>query len=173
MAEGFQVSGPTKVQVCLLGDNAAFVDLGHTDNDDLIDFDEEDHYNALTSNETGEMTADVVFNGSTGMLAMSLVKWDEVVLDKIKTRQRQGVVTGTDPGKFAEVGKLLVADSRFFGVKLLTTRTGMKSYTFKRTWMPIRARKHGFGNIGQRKLLVFHTLPDTSTGKFYDEAVNA
>lgn len=175
MAEGFKVYGPCKIEVCLAGDDGTYVTLGHSDNSDMWSFEEDDHFTVHTSNETGDMSAEVVLQGSTGTLAGSLITWDEAVLDGLRARLRLGTVDGATPGKFAQVGKLVVADSRFISLKLTTTRVGLKSYKMKRMWMPRPFVQRDMGNIGTRGICVFATLPFTTGGanSFWDFTTNA
>lgn len=179
MAESFHVPGPTTIQVSL-DNGATFTTLGHTDNDDLVAFEMQDLGQSHTSNDLGAMVAERTLQGSQAALGFTLAKWDETVFGQMLGKLRRGS-TGATEGLAAEVGKMVRADSRWVSIKVLTTRTSEKSYTFHICHMPDH-RQIDHGPTIKRLALTFESLPVVSdpegsvtgkTGYFYSATANS
>lgn len=176
MAEAFNVAGPTKIQV--KHDPAGgFVDFGHTDNTDLVSFESFDSIHKCFSNDTGDAPAELVYNGATGMIFMTLGKWDEAVYAAMMHRLRKGA-SGTTEGGYTpanDIGELMIggASVRVVQIKILTTTPGQKSYTFGRCWIDGNgARQLELGNREKKLALAINVTPDAN-GDLYTPATNA
>jgi hypothetical protein len=116
----FHITGPTVVLVTHpeLGNDP--VEFGYTDNDDMIRLEATDHKQVFTNNSSGDMIRQAIFLGTTWTIDMTLVSWDEDVLNRIIKVSRLGIdgqgsnpaVTIASQGSFATVGGLLVPKAR-------------------------------------------------------------
>ena len=108
-ATDFHINGPSKVSVFLGGAEGAYVDLGYTDNDDLIRFTVTDHKKLLTRTDSGDMISQVVYSGTTATIDMTLVSWDEAVLTRMLAKLRTGddfFGSAIFQGDFSSVGSV-------------------------------------------------------------------
>jgi hypothetical protein len=175
MAMTWNTTGPTKVQIALNAASPSWEDLGRTDNENLVRVEVEDHLRSFTRNDLGDMTAEVCVTGSTARVSFALVHWDEDVVEKVfgQFRLSNASATDADEGKYGTVGALMVTDDHVFSLRLLTSRSGAKSYTFKyvRPVQPVGIID--FGNVEKRLVFVLESIPDPTTGKAYAVSINS
>lgn len=174
MALSWHAQGPTVLQLSVNPSDATFVDFARTDNDDLCGFEIEDHQQAFKRNDLGDMTAEVIETGSTCRIEFTATSWDEALYENLMGWVRLGSTTSaaSNEGKYAQVGKLLVTDSRTFSLKILTSRSGEKSYTFKYCRI-VAHRVRSFGNTMKQLIMILESLPDTATGRIYTPSTNS
>lgn len=117
----FHITGPTVVLVSHpdISDGNA-VEFGYTDNDDMIRLEATDHKQVFTNNASGEMISQGIFLGTTWSIDMTLVSWDEDILNRIIKTVRLGVDgQGSNPpvniasqGFYSTIGGLLLPKRR-------------------------------------------------------------
>jgi hypothetical protein len=153
MATAIFVSGPTSIFVNV---GAGYVELGQTDNDSLPQVSYTDNIHEIKTVSSGATPEEMVVQNSSATITVTLVKWDAAVLTSMQTRQRGGAFTST-------VGRLLIADSGTFGVKISPATAGKTGYTFGRCYfMGDAIANSQFGNVEQRIGLTFRAIPDGS-----------
>ena len=167
MALGFEVHGPTKIQVDMTGGTDNLVDLGYTDNNDLISFEMDYMTEPIMSSMMGNIPEQYVHLGTIGYLNMTLVKWDTATMDDLIF----SVPGGTTEGAVGTVGGLRLGaegttDQTFatnFSVKLVCATSG-DAYLFENCLIEGRGVKLlDFGNKAQRVGLSIVCLPYSDT----------
>jgi len=160
MALTFEVQGPTKVQVDLTGGVDNLVDLGYTDNNDLISFELDYMNEPVFTTRMGNIPENYVHLGTMGYLNITLVKFDQAVVEDLI----QSVPAGVVEGQSGTVGALRMsaddtAHTTDFALKLNCATTG-DSYVFKKCIILDRGvRMLDFGNRPQRMALSIVCLP--------------
>ena len=97
MAIGINIAGPTQLcfKQAVETDTTAITDvLGYTDNDDLINISYEEIMDPYYSTERGREPAAMVYQGTIATISASLIKWDEAVVDDLRTTMHSNA-TGT------------------------------------------------------------------------------
>jgi hypothetical protein len=156
MPTAFFVSGPTKIQV---NTGSGYVDLGVSDNDNLPQVTYTDNIHEIKTVSSGAVGEEFVVQNIAATITVTLVKWDQSVLNTLLTDVRGGPASPYS----AIVGRLLVNDGAVFGVKILPTTNGKTAYTFGRCYIMADAVVHSnFGNVEQRMALTFRAVPDGS-----------
>lgn len=154
------VSGPCMIQVDL---GAGYVDIGQTDNDNLPQISENDYTHEIKTVSSGQAPEEVVVQGIDATVTATLVKWDAAVLTSLRARQRGLFNTAT-------IGRLLVANSGTFGLKILPLTAGKTAYIFGRCFLPPNGVVTSqFGNVEQRAGLTVKAIPG-ATGALYTTA---
>ena len=98
----FNLWGPSKVSIHLTG-GTPNIDLGYTDNSDLISFELDIMTEPIMTTRMGNIPEDYVHLGTIGYLNMTLVKWsEEYIEDLLQT----SVPDGAGEGDVGTVGKL-------------------------------------------------------------------
>ena len=153
MATAIFVAGPTSIFVNV---GAGYVELGQTDNDSLPQVTYSDNIHEIKTVASGATPEEMVVQNTSATITVTLVKWDAAVLTSLQTRQRGAAFTST-------VGRLLVADSGTFGVKIAPATVNKTGYTFGRCFVMNDGFTHSqFGNVEQRMGLTFRAIPDGS-----------
>ena len=153
MATAIFVAGPTSIFVNV---GAGFVELGLTDNDSLPQVTYSDNIHEIKTVSSGATPEEMVVQNTSATITVTLVKWDAAVLTSLQTRQRGAAFSST-------VGRLLVADSGTFGVKIAPATVNKTGYTFGRCFVIGEGFAHSqFGNVEQRMGLTFRAIPDGS-----------
>jgi hypothetical protein len=153
MATAIFVAGPTSIFVNV---GAGFVELGQTDNDSLPQVTYSDNIHEIKTVSSGATPEEMVVQNTSATITVTLVKWDAAVLTSLQTRQRGAAFSST-------VGRLLVADSGTFGVKIAPATVNKTGYTFGRCFVMGEGFAHSqFGNVEQRMGLTFRAIPDGS-----------
>ena len=162
----FHVWGPSKVSINLSG-GTPNIDLGYTDNSDLISFELDIMTEPIMTTMMGNIPEQYIHMGTVGYLNMTLVKWSEgYVEDMLHGTVPDGAVEG-DVGT---VGKLRMgasdgqgtSDATFgnnFSVRVAGAGNG-DSIDFHNCIIEGRGvRMMDFGNKAQRLALSFVCLP--------------
>jgi hypothetical protein len=153
MATAIFVAGPTSIFVNV---GAGYVELGLTDNDSLPQVTYSDNIHEIKTVSSGATPEEMVVQNTSATITVTLVKWDAAVLTSLQTRQRGAAFQST-------VGRLLVADSGTFGVKIAPATVNKTGYTFGRCFVIGEGFAHSqFGNVEQRMGLTFRAIPDGS-----------
>lgn len=155
MASNIFVSGPTAVY-------ANSILLGYTDNDSLATITYTDHQHEVKTVQFGEAPAEVVVQGLTAVLTVTLVKWDQAHLETLLVRTR-----GTAAAPYtATVGTTLVNEggtTALFAVKLTPTQAGKPTYQLNNCYLKGDTSDGGFGNVERRMTLTFMATAVTAT----------
>lgn len=170
-ATDFHINGPSKVSVFLGGAEGAYVDLGYTDNDDLIRFTVTDHKKLLTRTDSGDMISQVVYSGTTATIDMTLVSWDETVLSRMISRLRTGydiIGLSEEQGNFSSVGSVARSSSdldRFVRIGIVGALDANRYYFD--VILNSGPEYIDFGNAAKRIAMSFITIYDGgANGKF-------
>jgi hypothetical protein len=162
-ATDFQVSGPTTIAWT---DSTNFVNLGFTDNEDLIRISATNHSRSFSRNDQGDMIGEAVMSGTTFTIDFTLVSWDQAELVKLISKVRSGTASANaaDEGLFATVGGTVVngATSRRIGLRITPTTSGQIVYSFPRVMLASGPEYLDFGNTLKRVALSFVTLAPAS-----------
>jgi len=168
-ATDFHVNGPTTIKwgAWLANGNApannTLVELGKTDNEDLIRITVRDHYRTFTRNDLGDMIAESVTAGSTATIDMTLVSWNQDELLKLLRKVRQGLVstqTVDDEGKYATVGgSTVTGGARLVKLYIEPTTVGETVYEFGAVMLSAGPEYIDFGNTLKRIALSFTSVP--------------
>ena len=151
MATAIFVAGPTSIFVNV---GSGYVELGQTDNDSLPQITYSDYIHEIKTVASGATPEELVVQNTSATITVTLVKWDAAILTALQTRQRGAAFTST-------VGRLLVADSGTFGVKIAPATVNKTGYTFGRCFVMNDGIAHSqFGNVEQRMGLTFRAIPD-------------
>ena len=162
----FHVWGPSKVQIDLDGGTNNLIDLGYTDNSDLISFELDIMTEPIMTTRMGNIPEDYIHLGTIGYLNMTLVKWSENYTEDLF---HGSVPDGAVEGDVGTVGKLRMgaqgtSDQTFgtnFSLRILQTGTGSPdSIDFHNCIIEGRGiRMLDFGNKPQRLGLSIVCLP--------------
>lgn len=172
MAELFHVTGPCSIQFGVspiaAGSVETWTTVGRCSDDDQASFDEERLVRRLTANDTGAEPAELVYQGSVGLLTATLTKWDQVELDKLRMAPGETTI-----GNAGVVGSTYVgtstADSECFSVRINPDLTDSRvGYDFYRCYLegPGSVRDLDFGNDGVKVALQIVVMRDRD-GKLY------
>ena len=157
----FHINGPTVIEFKNAGAGGSYTSLGYTDNDDLIRISSVDHKRTYTRNNSGDMIAEAVLNGTTATLDFTLVSWDEVALATLIARCRTGTGTAlADSGKIATIGRSALLNG--VEIKITPTNTGADVYVFPRLMLQSGPEIIDLGNAVKRVSLSFVTYAETS-----------
>lgn len=154
MASTIFVSGPTKVMVDIGG---GYTELGFCDNDNLPAVTFTDHIHEIKTSSSGMAPEELVVQGTTATITVTLVKWDSATWASLLALQRGATYTPT-------VGKLLVGTSSTFGVQLDPTIAGRAGYTFSTCYLMNDTGDANFGNVERRLTITFRATQNPSTG---------
>ena len=162
----FHVWGPSKVQIDLDGGTNSLIDLGYTDNSDLISFELDIMTEPIMTTRMGNIPEDYIHLGTIGYLNMTLVKWSEGYAEDLL---HGSVPDGAAEGDVGTVGKLRMgaqgtSDQTFgnnFSLRVLQTGTASPdSIDFHNCIIEGRGvRVMDFGNKPQRLGLSIICLP--------------
>lgn len=146
------------------------VELGKTDNEDLIRITVRDHYRTFTRNDLGDMIAESVTAGSTATIDMTLVSWNQEELLKLLRKVRQGLVnthTTADEGKYASVGgSTVTGGARLVKLYIEPTTVGETIYEFGAVMLSAGPEYIDFGNTLKRIALSFTSVPVGNAAAF-------
>jgi hypothetical protein len=151
MPTAFQIAGPTKV---VIGNS----ELGRSDNDNLPQVSITDNIYEVKEVTSGATPAELVLQGLSATITVTLVKWDETVLSSTLIDQR-GVATF--PGR-SQVGRALVAAGGTFSLTIESLKAGQTmKYVFPRAYL----RSDGmvdaqWGNRERTMTLTFGAIAD-------------
>lgn len=175
-ATDFHVNGPTTVR---WGLNAGtLVDLGFTDNDDLVRIAVTDHKRIFTRNDSGDMIAEVVYSGSTAVIDVTFVSINEDELNELvsKARTGTGATTIANQGVFATVGGVTIGNAnpangvRIFALEIEPTNSGETKFTFPRVMLTSGPEYMDLGNAVKRIAMSFTTVAPASGTAFMTTA---
>ena len=148
MAATIQVAGPTQITVD--GDV-----LGFSDNDNLPSISFNDFIHEVKTVISGAAPEELVLQNTVATITVTLVKWDETILEGILALQR-GAYGNT------VVGKQLVAGASTFPVNIESMQ-GNAVYIFNRCYLqPDGMADAQWGNRERTLTLTFHAIPDAS-----------
>ena len=173
MAEtDFHINGPTVVKWAVYtpgGETPTFTNLGYTDNDDLIRIVVTDHKRLFNRNDSGDMISQAVMSGSTAVLDMTLISWDEEQLNNLLYRCRTGTGTGAtiaNQGNFASVGGIASTTAsttgRDIAIQIQPTNTGADIYLFPKLMLNTGPEYLELGNTAKRLAWSFITMYDST-----------
>jgi len=163
MALGFEIHGPTLVKVDMTGGTDGLVNLGYTDNSDLISFELDYMTEPITTTHMGNIPEQYIHLGTIGYLNMTMVKWDTATMDDLIF----SVPGGSTEGAVGTVGAVRLGpqgttDHTFstnFSVQLACATSG-DTYNFENCLIEGRGvRVMDFGNKAQRVALSIVCLP--------------
>lgn len=165
-ATDFHVNGPTTIYWDVGNTAAANLELGKTDNDDLIRITMRDHYRTFSRNDTGDMIAEGVLSGTTAVIDFTMVSWNKEELEKLIKRVRAGgsATTGVaNEGIFATVGGSIVngALPRTVSLRIVPTNVGETIYNFKNVMLSTGPEYMDFGNTLKRIAFSFTSIAGT------------
>lgn len=165
MATTIKVSGPTRVQVLTSG--TTWADLGICDNDTLPSVTITDHIHEVKTSASGMAPEELVLQGITGSITVTLVKWDDAIWTAVQAKQRGAAFD-------AVVGSVMVGGqtAKVFGVRLNPVETGKDMYTFPLCYLMNDTTDSQFGNVERRLAVTFRAIPDPSTGVLCTYATN-
>ena len=174
MAEAWHASGPTTIQVKTTYTDGSWSTFGRTNNEELAKFEVEDLHRDFTRNDLGDQVAEFIVTGSRCFVEIVLESWDETLFEELIARTRLTATTSAsaNEGKHGIVGKLGVTDNMIFGLKILTSRSGERSFSFPRCRFAAPVRKEEFGNVMVKLRLLVEALPDGS-GVIYTASTNS
>ena len=161
----FHVDGPTSVSISRGGDDTG-IQLGYTTNDDMITVTVSDHRFYFHTTDSGQMYADAVTLGSTAVIRMTLVSWNQEKLQDLITWSRTGSTapfTGAPVSGNAQSEGLTAAVGQSSDFKLINlfvtpTKIGAKGYKFKDVVLTGGPEYYDFGNAPRRVALEFTTV---------------
>lgn len=153
--------GPCKVEIAPTHTGTpSYVDLGFTDNNDLIQFEFEHMKDPVFTTRMGNIPEDFVHQGAIGHLSMTMIKWDPAEIAKIALAVPGGVAEG-DVGNIGELHLNSTANMAF-AIQFTGTASGDK-YEFHKCVLDGNIGLLDFGNKPQRIALNFICLPLDST----------
>lgn len=161
MAIAYDVQGPCKVQW------NGTTDLGYVPPDVLIEHTEQIFQRELKSDQYGDETEEIIHTGAQCLVQMTLVKYDRTQLEALKKKARAGAST---VGAAGTVGALLVSGGHVFSLVVAPLRTGKKTRTYGRCYLPQDGlREFDWGTEALKVGLSVIALRDAS-GNYYTEA---
>jgi hypothetical protein len=165
-ATDFHVNGPTSIYWNVGGTADPSVELGKTDNDDLIRITFRDHYRTFSRNDTGDMIAESVLSGTTAVIDFTMVSWNKDELEKLLKRVRTGgsLAAGiANEGIFATVGGSTIQGAlpKTISLKIDPTTVGETVYTFKNLMLTTGPEYIDFGNTLKRIAFSFTSVAAT------------
>jgi len=153
MASTINVSGPTRVMVNTGG---GYVELGFCDNDNLPSVTFTDHVHEIKTSASGNAPEEMVVQGVTATITVTLVKWDASVWASLIAAQRGAAYNAT-------VGKMLYDSGSTFGVQLDPTIAGRPGYTFSTCYLMNDTGDANFGNVERRLTITFRATQNPQT----------
>jgi hypothetical protein len=149
------VPGPTTIHVATTA--GSYVQLGLSDNDNLPSISFTDHQHEVRTVTSGAVPEEIVLQNIEAMVTVALVKWDADILENLLIDQRGAAYTNT-------VGRRLVANNGFFGLRIRSIAAGLPGYTFTHAFL----RQDGmsdsqWGNRERVLSLNFRCIPDPAT----------
>lgn len=178
MAEAFEFSGPTDVQLDTQPAGSP-TNLGRSDGEERISFDVRIFGREVSSDEDGLVPSEIIHLGMMGLLQMQLVKWDRVQLQALWNTIPRLAVSGDahlstgDELTGGAVGRLwsttTVAAIGFFGIILTPDLEDTRVIrTFNKCYLlgDDAIREAEIGNDKTVIRLSIHVLPD-SNGDLY------
>ena len=160
MALTFEVQGPTQVSIGIGGYGASYTALGYTDNSDLISFEMDYMTEPILTTRMGNIPENYIHLGTMGYLNMTLVKFDQAVIEDLI----HAVPDGAEEGDVGTVGALRLhlandGNEDDFSLKLDCATTD-DVYSFHKCIIEGRGiRLLDFGNRPQRMGLSIICLP--------------
>lgn len=164
-ATDFHVNGPTKIYwgAGSAVEDSNLVEIGRTDNEDLVRITARDHYRTFTRNDLGDMIAEAVFSGTSFSLDFTMVSWDQTELNKLLKKCRQGTAQSpviADEGIRATVGGVVVMQGeRTVTIKIDPEKVGEIAYKFN-CMLSAGPEYMDMGNTVRRIALSFMTVAD-------------
>jgi hypothetical protein len=163
-ATDFHVNGPTKIYWDIRGTAVPSNQLGFTDNDDLIRITVREHIRTFSRNDTGDMIAEAVRNGTTATIDFTMVSWNQTELEKLIKIVRSGGASATsgiaNEGLFSGVGLAIVNGSSkgTIALRIQPTNSGETVYTFKNLMLVTGPEYIDFGNTLKRIAFSFTSV---------------
>ena len=147
MALAFEVHGPTLVTWHnTAGTAGPALELGYTDNNDLISLELEYPNEPIFTTRSGNIPEAFVHLGVIGRLTMTLVKWDAAQLEDLTHALPGGAGNESEVGT---IGGLKVSTDGNFSLKIAGTASG-DAYVMKSCWLDGPVRRLDFGNKPSR-----------------------
>jgi hypothetical protein len=155
MATTIQVPGPTVVYI---GDSI----LGYSDNDTLPSITFTDHMREIKTVQSGEAPEEIVLTNTTARISVSLVKWDETVLNTLLETQRGGGEAGK-----TVVGYRLIDNAAYSALYISSVGT-TQEYGFEVAYlMNDGVQDSQWGNRERVLTLNFTAIPNPTTNVLY------
>jgi hypothetical protein len=134
-----------------------YVDLGMADNDTLPSVTITDHIHEIKTSASGAVPEELVLQGISATITVTLVKWDVEIWEALQAHQRGAAFT-------ADIGTMMVnnATPRVFGVQLAPVEATQAGYTFTRCYLMNDTSDSNFGNVERRLAITFRAIPDNN-----------
>ena len=159
MAMAIYVPGPTIINVATTA--GSYVALGYSDNDNLPSIQFTEHLHEVKTVTSGASPEEMVAQNIEASVTVSLVKWDDTILNNLLVDQRGAAYTNT-------VGRRLVSGSGFFGLQIRSVAASQPGYTFTHAFLRSDSVSDSqWGNRERVLALNFHCIPNPSTNLLY------
>ena len=155
MPTAIYVPGPTRIDIATTA--GTYVELGLSDNDNLPSIQFTDHQHEVKTVTSGAVPEEMVLQNIEASVTVALVKWDDTILTNMLVDQRGAAFTNT-------VGRRLVSNNAFFGLRIRSVAAGNPGYTFTHAFLrPDSVGDSQWGNRERVLTLNFRCIPDPST----------
>jgi hypothetical protein len=145
MAMAIYVPGPTIINVATTA--GSYVALGYSDNDNLPSIQFTEHLHEVKTVTSGASPEEMVAQNIEASVTVSLVKWDDTILNNLLVDQRGAAYTNT-------VGRRLVSGS---------VAASQPGYTFTHAFLrPDSVGDSQWGNRERVLTLNFRCIPNPS-----------
>ena len=155
MPMAIYVPGPTIINVATTA--GTYVPLGYSDNDNLPSIQFTEHLHEVKTVTSGASPEEMVAQNIEASVTVSLVKWDDTILNNILVDQRGAAYNNT-------VGRRLVSNNAFFGLQIRSVAATQPGYTFTHAFLrPDSVGDSQWGNRERVLTLNFRCIPNPST----------
>ena len=156
MPMAIYVPGPTVINVALGTSTSppTYVALGYSDNDNLPSIQFTDHLHEVKTVTSGAVPEELVAQNIEAAVTVSLVKWDNDVLNTLLGDQRNAAYTN-------QVGRRLVSSNSVFGLQIRSVANALPGYTFTHAFL--RTDSVGDSQWGNRERVLtlnFRCIPN-------------
>lgn len=155
MPMAIYVPGPTIINVATTA--GTYLALGYSDNDNLPSIQFTEHLHEVKTVTSGASPEEMVAQNIEASVTVSLVKWDDTILNNILVDQRGAAYNNT-------VGRRLVSSNGFFGLQIRSVAAAQPGYTFTHAFLrPDSVGDSQWGNRERVLTLNFRCIPDPAT----------
>lgn len=158
------VAGPTQVMASVNGTD--WVSFGMTDNDNLPQWIDRDAIHQVRTSASGASPEQLVHQGITAAMSVTLVQYSTTVLGQIKALMRGGTANT------AVVGTVLAGStaalSKTFGLRIVPLTTGRPGIEFPRCWVDGDSwTESQWGNVEKRLAFTAQVMPSPTAGALW------